>query len=301
MASTFNLLYLFFNNAAFLLLSALGLIIILGMMDIINLAHGELMMMGAYVTTISYQAGVPFALAVALAFLTVGVFGALIERTLIRRFYGRELGALVLTWGIGLVLSQGSRIVFGSSMRPIPTPFGSFSYGGYSYSYYRLALIVMSVLVLAGMWWLYNRTTFGLHARATMQNSDMAKCLGVNTNRIYMFTFALGAALAGVSGALFAPTTTITPLMGQQFVVPAFIAVVVGGTASVFAGVAGSSTLLSAIQTPVGVRFGAYYGVILLLAAALIIIRILPNGVSSFLERLGDWLSDRRRRSVADR
>lgn len=295
MTDAFNGIYLFFNNASFLLLSALGLIVILGLMDIINLAHGELIMMGAYVTTIAYQAGVPFFLAPILAFITVGLFGVIIERLFIKRFYGRELGALVLTWGISLVLSQGVRILFGSSMKPIPTPLGSFSIGDYSYSYYRLLLILLSILLLAALWWIYNRTTFGLHVRATMQNAEMARSLGVNTSRIYMFTFALGAALAGVTGALFAPTTHISPLMGQQFVVPAFIAVVIGGTASVFSGVAGSSALLSLIQTPVGITFGAYFGLIVLLLAALVIIRVLPNGVSSLLQTWGDRFSDRRR------
>lgn len=283
-----SVVYQLGTNAAFLLLCALGLIIILGMMNIINLAHGELMMMGAYVASASYQHGAPFWLSAIVSFFAVGVFGAVLEFLIVRRFYGRELGALVVTWGISLVLSQGFLLLFGPFMPPIQIPEGSFAIGRYSFSFYWIAMFVIAVLLIAALWWLYHRTEIGLQARATMQNAAMARALGVDTRRIYMLTFSLGAGLAGLSGALLAPTTSIMPFMGQQFVAPAFITVVVGGATNVIAGAIGSSLLLSMIKTPVGFFLGAFLGTVALLLAALIIIRLLPDGISATIQRRMD-------------
>lgn len=284
-AVVISILYQFATNGAFLLLSALGLIVILGMMNIINLAHGELMMMGAYTASIAWHRDVPFWLCAILAFVVVGAFGALLERTIIRRFYGRELGALVVTWGISLILSQGALMVFGPFLPAIPIPGGSVGVGQYSFSVYWLAVIALCCALIAGLWALYNYTTFGLQARATMQNATMARALGVNTERIYMLTFSLGAGLAGFSGALFAPTVSIAPFMGQQFVAPAFITVVVGGAANVITGAVGSSVLLSLVKTPIGFVFGAFVGTVALLLAALVIIRLMPDGISAVIQR----------------
>lgn len=280
-----SVLYQLGTNAAFLFLCALGLIVILGMMNIINLAHGELMMMGAYVATLSVQAGIPFPLGVVLAFVVTAAFGAVLEQLVIRRFYGRELGALVVTWGISLILAQGTLLVFGPFQPAIAIPGGSYEIGSYSVSGYWLMMIFLCVCLVVALWWLYQKTEFGLHARATMQDPDTARSLGVNTGRIYMLTFSLGAGLAGLSGALLAPTTSIAPFMGQQFVAPAFITVVVGGAANVIAGAVGSSVLLSLVQTPIGLIFGAFLGVVALLLAALVIIRLMPSGISAWLQR----------------
>jgi branched-chain amino acid transport system permease protein len=255
------------------------------MMNIINLAHGELMMLGAYTATIVVQRGVPFALAVPLAFLVVALFGIVLERLIVRRFYGRELGALVVTWGISLILSQGTLLLLGPFMPSIQIPGGSVAVGQYSFSDYWLVLIALTAAIVAALWWVYNRTKFGLQARATMQNAAMARALGVNTDRVYMLTFGLGAGLAGLSGALLAPTTSIAPFMGQQFVAPAFITVVVGGATNVITGALGSSLILSLVRTPVGFLFGAFLGLVALLLAALIIIRLMPDGISAWLQR----------------
>ena len=288
-ALALSLIYQFGTNAALLFLSALGLIIILGMMNIINLAHGELMMVGAYVATIAHnQVGIPFPLAVLLSFFAVAIFGAILELLIVRRFYGRELGALVVTWGLSLILGQGTFLVFGPFMPAIKIPGGSYSYGDFSFSEYWLVLIGISIALVVGLYWLYRYTTYGLQARATMQNAEMAKALGVPTDRVYTLTFSLGAGLAGLSGALLAPTSTIAPFMGQQFVAPAFITVVVGGAANVLSGAVGSSVLLSAIKTPIGMALGAFLGTVALLVSALIIIRIMPDGISATLQNIMD-------------
>jgi branched-subunit amino acid ABC-type transport system permease component len=283
-----SLLYQLGATAAFLFLAAVGLIIILGMMNIINLAHGELMMMGAYVATITTHAGLPFPIAVIVSFFVVAAFGAVLELLIVRRFYGRELGALVVTWGISLVLGQGTLLFFGPFMPSIKIPGGSFSYGVFSFSEYSLILMLACLLLILALWLIYSRTTYGLQARATMQNAEMAKSLGVPTGRIYTLTFSFGAGLAGLSGALLAPTATIAPFMGQQFVAPAFITVVVGGATSVIGGAVGSSLLLAAVKTPIGMAFGAFSGSVALLVAALFIIRIMPNGISAQLQKFFD-------------
>ena len=286
MAELASILYQFGTNAAFLLLSALGLVVILGMMNIINLAHGEFMMIGAYAATIAVHRGVPFALAVLAAAAVVGVFGIALERLVVRHFYGRELGALVVTWGISLILGQGALLLFGPFMPSIAIPGGAVGVGQYSFSIYQIALIAISAALLLVLAWGYRFTRFGLQARATMQNARMARSLGIRVERVYMLTFGLGAALAGLSGALLAPTTSIAPFMGQQFVAPAFITVVVGGGTSVIGGAVGSSGLLSLVETPVSLLLGTFSGTMALLLTALVIIRILPGGVSSLGGRL---------------
>jgi branched-chain amino acid transport system permease protein len=184
-----------------------------------------------------------------------------------------------------LILSQGALMVFGPFLPAIPIPGGSVGVGQYSFSVYWLAVIALSGVLIVGLWALYNYTTFGLQARAAMQNAAMARALGVDTERIYMLTFSLGAGLAGFSGALFAPTVSIAPFMGQQFVAPAFITVVVGGATNVIIGAVGSSLLLSLVETPIGFVFGAFVGTVALLLAALVIIRLMPEGISAVVQR----------------
>lgn len=287
-----NLFYQYAANVAFLLLAALGLIIILGVLDIINLAHGEMIMMGAYVTSIAYSRGVPLFFCFALSALVVAMFGFIIERLVIRRFARDKLGAMVATWGISLILSQGVLIVFGPSMAPVPLPQWRLSFGGYSYSGYRLFLFGMAIAVTAALWFYFYRVRIGVLTRATMQNSNMAQGLGIHTASIESITFTLGAGLAGLTGALYAPTTTIVPLMGSTFTGLAFITVVVGGGANPILGALASSTVLSLIVTPLSSMLGTFMGRIGLLLAALIIIRFLPTGFSG-------WLTELRRRKAS--
>jgi len=147
-----NLLYQFADNMAFLLLSSLGLIIILGVLNIINLAHGELIMIGAYVASMSYYAGVPLWLCFVLSVVTVSLVGVFLERAVISRFYENRTGAMVATWGISLIISQGTLILLGPSMRPIPLPPWKFSIGVYSYSGYRVLLFVVALMLVFVLW-----------------------------------------------------------------------------------------------------------------------------------------------------
>ena len=282
-----NLLYQYADNIAFLLLAALGLMIILGVINVINLAHGELIMLGAYITTLAYNhAHLPLPLCMLLSMIGVGLFGMLLERFIIRRFYDDKLAALVATWGISLILSQGVLLVFGPSMDSVPLPAWTLSYGGYSFGGYRLLLLAIALLAILGTSWVFYHTRLGVRTRATMQNAAMARALGADTRRIYLLTFGAGSALAGLTGALYAPTTTIVPLMGTQFVDVAFITVVVGGGANPIVGALTSAALLSVIATPLASVFGTFTGRIGLLLAALVVIRFFPRGISGFWQDL---------------
>jgi branched-chain amino acid transport system permease protein len=279
-----NALYQFQVSFAFLLLSAIGLAVIFGMMGVINLAHGEFMMLGAYITTIVATHGVPLAIAILVAALGVAVFGAVVEVLVVRRLYGRLLDTVAATWAVGLILSQGMLILTGPSMQGVSSPFGSFSVGATSYSWYRVVLGVVSVLLLAALYLLFMKTQFGLRARATIQNPAIARALGVNTAGMYTLTFALGSGLAGLAGGLFAPTTTIVPFFGTNYIVEAFVTVIVGGS-NALVGTPIAAALLGAINAFLGTNFGLYIGRVGMLVTTIIIIRVLPFGVSGLLER----------------
>jgi branched-chain amino acid transport system permease protein len=280
----FNALYQFQVSFSLLLLSAIGLAVIFGMMGVINLAHGEFMMLGAYITTIAGTHGVPLALAMLLGALGVGLFGAVMEIVVVRRLYGRLLDTVAATWAVGLILSQGTLILTGPSMQGISSPFGSFTVGATSYSWYRVVLGVVSVVLLAGLYLLFMKTKYGLRARATIQNPAIARALGVDTARMYTITFALGSALAGLAGGLFAPTATIVPFFGVNYIVEALVTVIVGG-ANALIGTPIAAAFLGAINAALGTEFGLYIGRVGLLLTTIIIIRVLPNGISGLIDR----------------
>ena len=291
-----NLAYQFADNMAFLLLSALGLIIILGVLNIINLAHGELIMIGAYVTSIAYYAGLPLYVCFVLSIVVVSLFGLLLERLVIRRLYENRISALVATWGISLIVSQGTLILLGPSMKPIPLPSWQFSIESYTYSGYRVLLFVVALLLVGLLWVYFYKTRAGIFTRATMQEPEMAEGIGINSVAIGSLAFAIGAGLAGLTGALYAPTQSLVPLMGTTFTAMAFITVVVGGGANPIVGALASSALLALIATPLTAYFGTFIGRAGLLVAALVIIRFMPHGVSGYITDLRQ-----RRTSVPDR
>lgn len=282
MTALFNLLYQCGDAFAFLVLSSLGLAVIFGMMGVINLAHGEFIMCGAYVTVSVARLGVPLPFAILCGALVAGIIGIALERLVIRHLYGRPLDSIVATWGISLIATQGTLILLGSSLPGIGTPFGSVAMAGYSYPIYRLVLIGAAILLLVGLYLLFNATRFGTVARATIQVPHMAEALGVDTRLVYSLTFGLGAALAGLTGGLYAPTMTIVPTMGGTFLMEAFATVVIGG-ADVFVGTAPAAAALGVIKAVATSWEGQLAGQIALLVAVIAMIRILPRGVSGWL------------------
>jgi urea ABC transporter permease protein UrtB len=282
MSVILGFLYTAGDAFAFLVLAAAGLAIIFGMMGVINLAHGEFIMCGAYVTVTVARLGVPLPIAIACGSLAAGLVGMLVERMVVRHLYGRPLDTIVATWGISLIATQGVLIVLGSSMPSVPIPFGSFSYGAYSYSTYRIVLMAVAAGLLIALYLLFTRTRFGVLARATIQVPAMAEALGVDTRWIYSLTFGFGAALAGLTGGLYAPTMTIVPTMGATFIMEAFVTVVVGG-ADVFFGTAPAALLLGFLKAAATSWGGQLAGQIALLVTVIVVIRILPKGVSGWM------------------
>ena len=279
-AALANFAYQFAVNWAFLVLAALGLIVILGMINIINLAHGEFIMLGAYTSALATHAGVPFVLTVPLAMVVVGLFGMIIERVIIRRFYSNKLMALVATFGLSLILSQGVLLALGPFLSAVQMPLGGFENGGYSYPLYYAILPLIAIGAIAGVWLLFYKTRLGIEMRATMQHPEMARALGVRIDRIYTITFGIGSALAGLTGAIYVPTTTIVPLFGTSFIAPAFIVVVIGGGLNPLVGAVSSALFLAAVSTPLSYAISTFAGRIGLMIAALIVMRILPEGFS---------------------
>jgi amino acid/amide ABC transporter membrane protein 1, HAAT family (TC 3.A.1.4.-) len=278
------------DSIAFIALAAIGLTIIFGMMGVINLAHGEFIMMGAYITTLSINvASVPLPVAMILGALGTAVFGAVVERTIIKRLYGRLLDSMIVTFGLGLILTQGTRIIFGNSLRSIGTPFGQVP--GYTYSGYRVLLLFAAIGVLGSVYLVFTRTEFGVRARATIQDPETARAMGVDTDRMYTITFAIGSGLAGLTGALYAPSATIVPGMGQSFLVESFVTVVTGGS-SVLLGTALAGGILGTINAVFSNLYGNFFGQIALLITAIIIIRLLPGGLTGLANTIRDKLGE---------
>lgn len=280
-----DLLYQFMNNFAFLILSAIGLAVIFGMMKIINLAHGEFIMLGAYIVTLATKAGIPLLLSILLSVVGVGIFGLIVDRLIISRLYGRTLDSVVVTWGVSLVMQQGILILFGPSLESLSTPLGSVSVDGSDYSLYRILMFVTAIVLLVLLYLLFTKTTFGLHSRAAMQDAEIAQSMGVNTNRIYSLTFSIGAALAGLTGALYAPTMAVSPTFGGGFLMPSFVTVIVGG-ANPLIGPSLSGGVLGVVSTGLDATWGTFFGRLGLLVVAILVIRVMPLGFSGLVEKL---------------
>ena len=279
------------DSIAFIILAAIGLTVIFGMMGVINLAHGEFIMMGAYITTLSVNVvGLPLPAAMVLGALGTAAFGAIIERTIVRRLYGRLLDSMIVTFGLGLILTQGTRIIFGNSLQSIGTPFGNVP--GYTYSAYRVLLLLAAIAVLGGAYLVFTRTEFGIQARATIQDAETARTMGVDTDRMYTVTFAIGSGLAGLTGALYAPSATIVPGMGQSFLVESFVTVVTGGS-TVLLGTTLAGGVLGTIDAIFSNLYGNFIGQIALLITAIIVIRLLPDGLTGLAHTIRDKLGER--------
>lgn len=280
----FSYLYQFADVFAFLILASAGLAIVFGMMGVINMAHGEFIMCGAYVTVGMSRLGLPLVLAQLCGAGAAGLAGVLVELLIVRRFYDRPADTLLATWGLSLIVTQGTVLVLGSTLQGIGTPPGSFTVGDYSFSTYRMELFAASVLVLGFVYVVFMRTSFGILARATMQHAPMARALGVRINWIYALSFGLGTGLAGLCGGLYAPTMSLIPTMGSSFVVESFVTVVIGG-ANVLLGTAPAGVLLAIIRTGLNGWHGQVVGQIGMLVAVILVIRVLPDGITGWVNK----------------
>ena len=268
------------NSIATLLLLSLGIGVIYGMMKVINFAHGEFLMLGAYATVIAANAGVNIWIAMLIiAPVSVGLFGLVVERCLIRHLYGRIIDTMLATWGLSLIIVGLVTSFIGTTIQGVSTPLGGLSIGSYQTSVYNLFIIVMAALVTLVLWATLRFTRYGMIVRATMQNPAMASALGVSPSRIYMGTFVLGSALAGLAGGIVAPISGVAPTMGMAFMVKAFITVA-GGGAAIITGTSLAARLFGLVNEATTFLTTPVFGQVAMLATAVVMIRILPQGIT---------------------
>ncbi|MDE1947199.1 MAG: urea ABC transporter permease subunit UrtB [Burkholderiales bacterium] len=273
-----------------LLLAAAGLAITFGVMGIINMAHGEMVMLGAYTTYVTQQMlnayapalfGASLVIAVPLAFLVSALVGIAIERCLIRFLYGRPLETLLATWGLSLVLQQAVRSIFGASNREVSTPgwmSGTTQWGGLAITANRLTIIIFSALVLAALMAALRFTPLGLRMRAVTQNRRMAAAMGIRTPWIDALTFALGSGVAGMAGVALSQIDNVSPNLGQGYIIDSFMVVVFGGVGNLWGTVVSALTLgvVNKFLEPVA---GAVLGKIVVLVLLILFIQRRPRGL----------------------
>ena len=265
---------------ASLALMSVGLAIIFGMMKVINLAHGEFLMLGGYAAIEANRLGLSIWIAMLIvAPIVVGAIGMIIERTIIRWLYGRMIDTMLATWGLSLFLVGLTTAVFGNTTVGLSAPLGSFEIGQYRTSAYTLFVIGVAVVVLGGVLAVLRFAKLGLIARGTMQNANMAAALGVDPSRVYSITFGVGAALTGLAGAVVAPVSGIFPTIGAAYVAKCFITVI-GGGASIVMGTTAASILFGAVNQIATYVTTPVFGEVALLAAAIVLIRLLPQGIT---------------------
>ncbi|MBO6719595.1 MAG: urea ABC transporter permease subunit UrtB [Rhizobiaceae bacterium] len=273
-----------------LLLAAIGLAITFGVMGVINMAHGEMVMLGAY-TTFTVQAVIrasfpdlfdwSLVIALPLAFLVAGTVGFLIERGVIRFLYGRPLETLLATWGVSLVLQQTVRSIYGPTNREVGNPSwmsGSFDLGQLAITWNRLWIVVFAIGVFVLLLYVFNRTSWGLHMRAVTQNRRMASSMGIRTPWVDAFTFALGSGIAGIAGVALSQVDNVSPDLGQSYIIDSFMVVVFGGVGNLW------GTLVGALSLGIVNKFlepyaGAVLGKILVLVLIILFIQKRPRGL----------------------
>jgi urea transport system permease protein len=277
-----NQIFAGLSMASILLMIALGLAIIYGAMGVINLAHGEFVMLGAYATwALQTYAGINMLVALPLVFFAVAIVGWVIEKVIVQRLYHRPLDTILATWGIGIIIQQVVRLTVGAESRFVRGPqilSGNTEIGGLVMSNYRLFVIVFSIAVLGATWALMTRTEFGMKLRAIIQNRRISECYGIEANRIFSLTFAYGAGLAGVAGALITPLFSTVPTMGTALVVDAFLVVIVGGLGSLL-GAASAAVLIGEATAIFSMLMNDTLGRIAVLAGIIVLIRFRPRGL----------------------
>lgn len=265
--------------ASLVLISA-GLAVVFGMMKIINLAHGEFMMMGGYATITAVGLGVNIFVAMLIvAPIVVGLIGLVVERLIIRHLYGRLVDTMLATWGLSLFFIGMATMIFGNTTTGISTPIPGFAVGNYQINGYNFFIIVVSVVLVIGMLAVLKSTRLGLIARGTMQRADMAAALGYSPDRIYMATFFCGSALSGLAGAVLAPLVGLVPTSGGAYIAKAFITVIAGGP-SLITGLISSAGLFGVVNQVFSFAVSPVIGEVALLIAAVILLRLLPQGVT---------------------
>ena len=286
----FGRLFSGLSLGSILLLAAMGLAITYGLLGVINLAHGEMLMIGAYATYVTQQLFVnhlPNYLdlyviaAIPMAFFSSAVIGVMLERTVIRWLYGRPLETLLATWGISLFLIQLVRQIFGAQNVEVSNPAwlsGGVELWNVVMPFNRIAIIVFAVLVLTGIWLVISQTRLGLFIRSVTQNRSMASCVGVNTAKVDMLAFGLGSGIAGLAGVALSQVGNVGPDLGQAYIIDSFMVVVLGGVGQL-AGTVYAALGLGAFSKLIEPGVGAVLTKIIILVFIIAVIQKRPQGL----------------------
>lgn len=265
---------------ASLVLISIGLAVVFGMMKVINLAHGEFMMMGGYASITAVKLGINiFVAMLVVAPIVVGLIGLVVERLVIRYLYGRLVDTMLATWGLSLLFIGCVTMIYGNTTTGISTPIPGFTLGNYQINGYNFFIILVAVVLVVAVSLILRTTRMGLIARGAMQRSDMASALGYSPDRIYMATFFCGSALSGLAGAVFAPMVGLVPASGGAYIAKAFITVIAGGPALV-AGLISGAGLFGFVNQVFTFSVSPVFGEVALLVAAIILLRLLPQGIT---------------------
>jgi urea transport system permease protein len=290
MSDILNQLFTGLSIASILLLVSLGLAIIYGTMGVINLAHGEFVMLGAYtVWFLQKTFGLDLLPCLVVSFFAVAAAGWLIERLIVCHLYQRPLDTILATWGVGVILQQGIRLSAGPELRYVKMPSwlsNAVPVLGVEVSAYRIFIFVLTIALLAATYFLLSRTRYGFSLRAVTQNQEVSRSFGINAARVYSLTFAYGAGLAGVAGALIAPLKSVSPDMGTGTVIDAFMVVVVGGVASLIGTVA-SAALIGQVSGILAFIYNDTLAKALVFFGVVILIRFMPEGIFAVRVRRG--------------
>lgn len=270
-------------NAAFLVgiltLVALGLGVIYGLLGVINMAHGELVAIGAYSAVLVTSSGLPYWSALVISPLIGLGIGMLLEASLIGRFTERPIDAILVTLGLSLILQQTLQFVFGPGPKNVRNPLpGTVSPLGTHFPLFRLFVMIVTVIVIVGVFVFFAKSEFGLIVRAILLNRDAAAINGVNSRRYNMWAFGIGSALAAFAGCLLAPSANVVPQMGAIYVAPAFIAVILGGERRLV-GVAAGAAFMGFLQIAIGTYVPQTIASASVLVLAIIVIRVRPGGL----------------------
>ena len=272
---TLEILYMI----AFLALTSAGLAVVFGMMRVINLAHGEFVLLGGYATLKCSQLGINVYVAMlVISPILVGIIGLIVERAIIRFLYGRMIDTMLATWGLSLTLIGLVTLYFGPSAMSIPAPIPGYQLGNYQMGGYNLFIILITVALFIAMWGVLKFTRAGLIARGAMQGPDVVAALGYNPRTVYMVTFTVGAALSGLAGGVLAPLTGLLPSSGGAYIAKAFITVITGG-AAVISGTLSSAIVFGTVNQLVSFAAHPVIGEIAMLALAIILLRLMPKGI----------------------
>lgn len=267
-------------TAASLLLLSMGMAIIFGIMNVVNLAHGELIVIGAYVAyTMIEILELPFGIAVPASFLVTALLGAVIEKLIVKKLYGKVAETLLVTYALSMILQQVIKLIYGAGYIHISSPVsGALKIVKTVMPVYYICIIVIAALVFIATLLLFNKTRIGMQIRAVSQNRTMSECLGVNVKLIDTLTFAYGAGLTGLAGCIIAPINSISPFVGSNYMVDSFMAVVLGGVDSLFGSVLGS-LIMGESNSIIGGYMDSVFAEMIVVFAVVIIIRFRPKGL----------------------